>query len=304
VFRSRTLSRLVLAASATLVPLGCNSPNDSDPTELGISAANAPSVAAQGVSSVELLSGMAELTDSFTSVVESGNAALIPCDSGSIDVVVEDSAPLGVLSSGDSATLTFDGCVVTVGGRSVALNGVISFTATEVTGAAGAAFSLVLDCTYDGLTVIGFKSIFAIDGGFTVDTRSTDGETITRVVSGERFSAFSVAPNQVFSGTLLDFREERTLNQTTGAYTLSLSAGATGNRIFGTVRYETTIPFQGLDPNDPDTGELEVTGTNGGKLTFVVVDNIAVQLLVDVNGDGIPEATIDTTWDFLQNETP
>ena len=61
------------------------------------------------------------------------------------------------------------------------------------------------------------------------------------------------------------------------------------------------MPFSGTGPNDPDDGSFVVTGASGSTLNVLVLDEVNVRILVDTDGDGEPEVTIDTTWDELRS---
>ena len=67
----------------------------------------------------------------------------------------------------------------------------------------------------------------------------------------------------------------------------------------GSVTFDTTTLLQGVDGSYAYLGQVLITGANGGTIKIVVLDATFVRLEVDVNGDGILEATIDETWDDL-----
>jgi hypothetical protein len=46
---------------------------------------------------------------------------------------------------------------------------------------------------------------------------------------------------------------------------------------------------------------LVVTGAGGATATLIAVDNVNVQILLDLDGDQTTDATIDTTWDVLND---
>jgi hypothetical protein len=141
--------------------------------------------------------------------------------------------------------------------------------------------------------------MFSINGGFTVSTSTADAETYLVSVSGDYFSAYAGVGGQAFSGTLRNFSLEVSENQTSGVYVMSLDAEVTGSELGGTVTYETMTPFSGTGEGDPGTGEMKVTGAEGGSVTLVALNETDVQLLVDIDGDGNTDVTINTTWAVL-----
>ena len=74
-------------------------------------------------------------------------------------------------------------------------------------------------------------------------------------------------------------------------------AGFSG--FYFTIYVVTDATFQGVEPNDPFTGQATITGANNSSVTLIAVDSVNVTLEVDADGDGIPEETIPTTWDAL-----
>jgi hypothetical protein len=273
-------------------------------TELTIDAQNAETVAAEGVRAVELLSQMSELVETFSGAIENPSAqVIIPCDTGNVSIAINDVPPLNVLSTNDSASFTFNACVLNAGGAvPVTLNGAMSFTATEVTGTQPGPYSAKLTCSFRALSVVILGATVVVDGGFTLEASTTDGVTFVNAVSGTYFSAFAQAGSEAFSGTIWDFRVERTVDESTGAFSVDVQATFAGSQTNGIVSIVATTPFDGVEPDHPDTGVMVVTGAGGSTLTFTTLDNVDVQLDVDVDGDGTPEVTILTTWDFLDSQ--
>ncbi|MGH7163144.1 MAG: hypothetical protein ACREID_06650 [Planctomycetota bacterium] len=268
-------------------------------TELTITAQNASTVAAQAVAADAFCEQMSGMVEGFAEVFANPGSQVFPCDTGNAATFVDDVAPQGELSAGDSASVTFNACTIDLGGALLTLNGSLSFTVTAASGAAPDPFSYALSVDFGSLTMVAAGVTAVIDGGFVLEASSDDGTTITTAVSGDFLSAFASNADASFSGTLTGFRWERTVDTTTGDYALSVQATISGSEIGGTVTYVTTVPFLGTAPNHPHDGVLVVTGANGSTLTLIALDDVNVQFVVDTDGDGTPEATIDTTWDAL-----
>ena len=72
----------------------------------------------------------------------------------------------------------------------------------------------------------------------------------------------------------------------------------------GSIFYETTLPFTGTEPDDPDAGQLVLTGAEGASIVLNAIDIVNVEILVDADGDGTTDVTIQTTWDVMKNARP
>lgn len=65
----------------------------------------------------------------------------------------------------------------------------------------------------------------------------------------------------------------------------------------GTLTFTTTTPMTGIQVlPDPATGEFTVAGADGSALTLVPLDYFTLEIQVDENGDGEPDATIPAEW--------
>ncbi|MHC4972274.1 MAG: hypothetical protein ACYTG3_08075 [Planctomycetota bacterium] len=291
----------MLAAVLCLV-VGCGSDGETTLAPLAITSANAEMVAQQGVGATDVLMQMSGLVEGYSQVFDNPSPQLVPCDSGQGNLVLNDVGAPG-LSTGDSASMTFLACVFDADGIPITMNGNISFTASDVTGTPPGPFSYALVCSFNSYSVNVLGATVIVNGGFTLELSTTDGDTYQAVVHGDYFSVYAQAGLQAFSGTISNFRMERTYTESTGAYSVDNQATIAGSQLGGEVTFDTTVPFTGTDPDDPDAGTLVVTGAEGATLTLVAIDNIDVQILVDLEGDGNTDATILTTWDVLNDDS-
>jgi len=297
--RFNLLPPAVLAAVLSLV-IGCS--DSSGPSALTVSAQNAEAIAAEGMGAVDMLEGMSELVEGFTDVLENPSAqTVVPCDSGEMSLYVSDVNEPGVFSSGDYATLSFNQCIMNIGEQAMTLSGSLTITAVTVEGAEPGPFTVEVSAEFDRLVVAFFGATMIIDGGFTLELSSADGETLSAIVSGEYFSFTAQIANQAYSGWLKDFRQERTLNTTTGAYLLDHDATVYNSQLGGTVTFDTSVSFAGVAPGDPETGSITATGAEGATVTLNATGAGTVEILIDADADGVDETTINTTWDVLNN---
>jgi len=295
------LPRATLAAVICLV-IGCGGSDPETFAPVTITSANAEMIAQQGVGATDVLTQMSGLVEGYSQVFDNPSPQLVPCDTGSGNLVLNDVGAPG-LSTGDSASMTFYACVFDGDGIPITMNGNLSFTATEVTGTAPGPFSYALTCSFDSYSVSVLGITVIVNGGFTLELSSADGDAFQSVVHGDYFSVYAQAGAQAFSGTISNFRLERNFTESTGAYLVDMQATVAGSEIGGEATFESTIPFTGTDPNDPDAGTLVVTGAAGATATLVALNNVDVQILVDLDGDTVTDATILTTWAVLNDDS-
>ena len=285
-------------AAVLVLALGCGGGGGS--SELVINEQNAAALAASGVGAVSMLEGMSEMVDGMSEVFNPA-AQVMPCDSGNVTLNIQDMGTQG-LSTGDYASLDFNGCVLDFGDGALTFNGMFYLRAEDVTGdPLSGPFTRSFYADYGALTATIFGVTMVIDGGLTASLSSPDGVTLVADVSGGRFSAFAQAGGSVFSGSLNDFRCERTLDTATGAYSVDFEATIYSNELAGSAHFETTVPFTGMGEDHPSAGTFVATGAEGATATLVALDSVNVQILVDADGDGVNETTINTTWDALEN---
>jgi hypothetical protein len=293
--------RIALIAIICLSPLACSS--GSDPLgPLTISAQNAEMVAGQSAGAGDMLEGMSGLVDNMAELLDNPSAQVVFCDSGNVDLNITDVAPVDQLSTGDMAEIDFRGCVIDLGdGLTMTLDGMLKIEAILVSGDASGPHDVQMKADFTNLSVMLGGASVSIDGGFDLESSSPDGVTVTQVIRGDYFRAFASGGGQVYSGTIRDFRYERTFDNSTGAYSLSASATVSGSQLGGIVTYTTTTPFTGTDPDDPDAGEIVYTGAKGATVTVIALDNVNVEIHVDFDADQSTDLTINTTWDALNN---
>lgn len=285
------------AAAALLFAAGCGGGGSS---ELVITEQNAQALAASGISAVTMLEGMSEMVDGLSDVFNPA-AQVMPCDSGNVMLSISDLGIQG-LSTGDYASLDFNGCVLDLGTGALTFNGMFYLRAEDVTGDPLAGpFTREFYADYGALTATIFGVTMVIDGGLTASLSSPDGTTLVADVSGGRFSAFAQAAGDVFSGSINNFHCERTLDTATGAYSVDFVATIRSNMLAGSAHFETTVPFTGTGEDHPSAGTLVATGAEGATVTLIALSNVDVQILIDADWDGVNETTITTTWDALEN---
>ena len=113
-------------------------------------------------------------------------------------------------------------------------------------------------------------------------------------------SGSSLATTSLSAGTevLTAFETSQSVN--TGVvpepYTLSSSGRVNSSQLSGYVDFSTPVTFQGAGAGYPFAGELLITGANGGTIRLIALDDVNVRIETDIEGDGVVDASEDTTW--------
>lgn len=335
-FINRIFNRVLLILAAGVLAFSCggNGGGGGDggggggAQRVAITADNAPEVAETAVDAADfvleladfnefLLDGFSELpaargldraTRKATALRRLGRTTLAlviqdteECDlGGSIDITA-DVEPVEMLVEGDMFTAEFNSCVLLldVDDDVATFDGTIVFEVTSVSGAFPIApFGLTLAYDFENLRVTDEEGTVTIDGGFDLSLATEDD-----VVFESMLNIPSVKVSEPgWSGKIADFTAQGTSNENTGAYTFDMEGTVSDSDLGGFVTMQTTTPFTGVEPNDPGSGVLVVTGADNSTLTLVALDSVNVELRVDEDGDGTPEEIIPTTWEELELE--
>jgi hypothetical protein len=221
-------------------------------------------------------------------------------DGGSYQFTVNDVPPEDVLSQGDAVSYASASCGIIEDGETITVNGAIAMAVTTASGMFPAApYDLTVSITFQETRVNVGNNTIDINGVLTLSRSTTDGvsfETTLNVPAGSTLVATVAGPEGQLSVNLSGYTAEFTSNDNTGAYTFQVSGSVSSSEIGGSVTFETITPFSGVDPDDPEAGELRITGAGGSTLAVVALNRTEVELQLDETGDGVPEEVIATTW--------
>jgi len=287
-----------LAILAALL-VGCGGGGGST---LTVSAQNAGTLANQTVLTSEFLLQMSDFSEDFADLLEDPETLAALCQGGSASVAPVDVTPVGVLSAGDSITYTFNNCSFDVLGIPFIFNGSITINVNTATGDETGPFEIELDTMMNNFTFgIGDANI-RVDGGYVANVNS-DGDTLVADVSGASLRAYFSAPNTAtITSSWANFTHTRTLSLDDGSYTVDVDAAYYGSLIGGTITFETLTTISGGSLESyPSVGTFKITGVDGSSVTVNVLDSINVELLIDTDGDGTIDVTINTTWEELDS---
>lgn len=213
---------------------------------------------------------------------------------GTVTVTGDDVPPLGVVSTGDSFTISFNSCVE----LGITLSGSLAITNFTLNGdpSVDIAWNMQATFTFTALTISEGLDSLRIDGGMNYSIATSDSDDFVVSISGANLAYREGGHTTTLRSFTFDYLEELS----SGLYSLEYAGTADIGSLTGRVMFTTTLPVTGDLANDwPDTGVVLITGANNSSVTMTILGADAVQLGVDANGDGATDQTIDTTWTAL-----
>jgi hypothetical protein len=219
------------------------------------------------------------------------------CDvDGSVTVSGNIASPLTV-TAGDFLDYSWDNCD---DGLGQVISGFIGMTFTEFEGDLLAGRILLGVSLAIGNFRVTDGADFNLTNGdlaLTIDSRTQPKIVVTTLGSSLAIS------NRNSRETLTDFSS--IVTEDTSVFPSSFTVDATGTvsstQFNGFVNYDTPVAFQSTGAGYPFAGEMLVVGANNARIWIFAISDVDVRIEADYNGDGAPDATIDTTWDALIN---
>ena len=198
---------------------------------------------------------------------------------------------LETLRAGDTIREVYESCD---DGFGEVIDGTIDLTVGEFTGDfESGLFMLSLDVVLTDLQVVTGTDTVVNNGDTTVTLDSMQSPFVRAGASGTSMTVDSNASSE----TLSSYTSRQTIDA--GVQTLPFTLAAAGTldstQLAGVVQYSTPVTFAGEGFDFPSSGTLLVEGENSSA-RLTAVDNINVTIEIDVNGDGVVDDTINTTW--------
>jgi hypothetical protein len=216
----------------------------------------------------------------------------VACEESGSAVVSGDVATPGTYAAGDRVLGDFMLCDDDNG---FVLDGIYGFTVVSLVGdLLGDDFDATLDLTMtdfvadDGVDVVRYQGDLRLDYDLSQDPlvlAALSGSSLRIELDGESFTL-----------TGFDTSLEVDTDESPDAYEVIADGRLTSSAFTGFVDYDTTTAFTGVDGSPPDVGGMVITGASNASITVDVIDEIDVDLLVDLNGDGSPDVLVATTW--------
>jgi hypothetical protein len=216
---------------------------------------------------------------------------VLPCLSNGIVTFSGDIADPATLTVGDTFRAVYELCD---DGAGEVIDGAIDFTVREFTGDIQTGlYMLSMDTVVSNLQVVTGTDTISNNGDATITLDTMRAPFISAGVSGTSMTVDSNASSE----TLSAYSSSQTVDGSLQALPFTLEASGTldSTQLDGIVRYSTPVTFAGEGVDYPSSGALLVEGDNSSA-RLTAVDNINVTIEIDSNGDGVVDATIETTW--------
>jgi hypothetical protein len=208
-----------------------------------------------------------------------------------------DVATPGEYAVGDQVTADFMMCDE---GDGFVFDGLLDLTVLALVGdLPGNDFDVGLDLVMDDLLADDGVDPIVYDGDGTLDYDVSQDPLVTLGLAGTSLTL--TLDMGATSFTLMDYVSNLELDAgpNPDEYRFSASGRMTSSEFDGEVAYETTQDFEGVDGSPPMTGEMVITGAFDATITVDPVDDVDVDLLVDLDGNGNDDVLIGTTWTEL-----
>lgn len=217
---------------------------------------------------------------------------VLPCLVNGTVTFSGDIADPETLSVGDTYRTVYEFCD---DGAGEVIDGAIDFTVREFTGdiILTGLYMLSMDAVVTNLQVVSGTDTVTNNGDTTVTLDTMQAPFIFASVSGTSMTVDSSASSE----TLSNYSSSQTVDGALQSLPFTLAASGTldSTQLDGIVSYSTPVTFAGEGLDYPSSGALLVVGQDSSA-RLTAVDNVNVTIEIDSNGDGVVDATIDTTW--------
>lgn len=325
-FRGYAIAAVLAVGIATTIATGGGSgslapgglPVTADPT-LAITADNGEAVASSVLIGVGLSFDLGEVSgDTLVGPVDSAFSslparsvaplysktylqdpqAIRACEiSGTVDMTITVANP-DQSTVGDRIVAVFDECDDNLG---YVISGTVDMTISALEGDPASGMFLVgIEMLLADVVITEGTDVVTSNGDFTMTIDSRGFPVVIMTVAGD---ALEIGADGEIT-TLTGF--EHSLTVDSGPIPDSKLAEAFGRLdsliLGGSVDYETVTPIQAIGDFDPHAGVILVTGANGSLVRIILVDSANVTLEIDVNGDGVIDAYVYTSWAELNGQ--
>ncbi len=219
------------------------------------------------------------------------------CEAGGTFTLSGQQADPNLPSAGDSLSLSFDNCD---SGAGETADGSFEFVIDTISGNLDSG-ELVLSVALivSSLTHTDNDGSEFVDGRVNVEIDTSQPPQSSITVSGD---SLTVGENSI-TRTLADFATRATSDSSIAppAYTIASSGSVMSSEFDGEIVYSTPVTFEGSGDDNPYVGEFLIRGDGGASIRLIALDSVFVRLLVDEDGDGAEDHTIDTTWDAIRD---
>lgn len=194
------------------------------------------------------------------------------------------------IAVGDQLSVDFENCM----DGSVQIDGSITITFTDVSDnfmeSEVSGFSVSI--TFAALSVLAEEEFASIDGGASLSHTASEEATLLSI-NGTSLSVTSSVGSLVMS----NFEISEYTDLADQLFSFTLSGTVASDDLAGSVTVDTQAGFvQRFTDTYPHQGILLIEGASGSSVLFIVLDNANVRFEVDVDGDGVADEIITSTW--------
>ena len=212
---------------------------------------------------------------------------------GTVDVSVTQ-ADINTISVGDRIVIIFVDCD---DGLGYVISGTVDITFADIQGNIQTeVFLLGMDILLTDVVITEGTSTATGEGDFLLTLDSLDFPIMRMSLSGDELELGS--DGEVV--TLTDF--DHFLQIDIGppeALVANVLGRLASSTLGGSVDYDTPVAVEAVDNDDPNVGEILVTGADDSTVRIVIIDDSSIRLEIDEDGDGTVDEFVDTNWDEL-----
>lgn len=245
------------------------------------------------------LSGLKNLGALYTEFGNPIAQAMEGCaNGGTVDITLTIADPNGP-TIGDNIIAVFDNCDDNLG---YIISGTVDLTIAALQGDLDTDVFLVgFDIVLTDVTIAEDGESVESSGMFTLTLDSLGFPVMTMSLVGEELQFTADG----YTITLADFDHSLTIDSGVVPDTKVAEAFGRLNSVLlgGSVDYDSTTPVHALGDFDPHTGVILITGANDSSVRIIVVDDTRVTLEIDVDGDGVIDGYVETSWAELNQQT-
>lgn len=275
---------------------------DAPSTALGVDSTDANEVIRFGLEQVPSLGSWFNGAAVATGVVQSQTAN---CKvSGTITATATDADNNGILSAGDSISITANNCK---NSSTASINGGITVNVLALTGnLASDIYNASLKLTYNNLSAATSVSTVSGNGDITLVANANGVNVRSQSVSSTSFTATATFGTVSYSRSIRNFSSTLTIApnlpastfKTTSSVQGTIASSALANK---SVTITTIVPFVRLSTDAfPSIGQASLTGATAAKVRLTAQSATTVLLELDADADGIYEASSTKLWSAIR----
>ena len=218
-----------------------------------------------------------------------------PCAvSGTVDITVDISNPEQP-SVNDTFIFEFTNCD---DGSGAVVNGGMTITIASIDGDMTSGNMLLgMQLQFSAFAVTEGGETTTAEGSISIEIDTRDPLVTTITVSTTAFVTTSAGTEEVLTNFTVRITEDASTFPV--AVTVETSFTISSPRIGGSVTVTTTLSLQSSGSEYPFVGELRIEGANQAVIVLIALDPNTVRLVIDIDGDGANDETLEMTWDEL-----